>query len=144
QGIFGNAFDFTFVVKGAYTKEEILPLFQKYLGNLPSNNNVICSTSDSINKTHIKLPKGPIYQTLYADKMDTAYKLYTTWYNLSYVFPISESNWKDRIVLDFINIYLFSKVNYTLRYLKGIGTYSALTEGSYSETDCLYNLAFYV
>lgn len=144
QGIFGNAFDFTFVVKGAYTKEEILPLFQKYLGNLPSNNNVICSTSDSINKTHIKLPKGPIYQTLYADKMDTAYKLYTTWYNLSYVFPISESNWKDRIVLDFINIYLFSKVNYTLRYLKGIGTYSALTEGSYSETDCLYSLAFYV
>src|SRR5690606_11475601 len=144
QAIFGNASDFTFVVKGMYEKDQVLPLLQKYLGNLPANNHTIGCTADDSDKTDFKLPIGPVYHTFYADKMNTSYKLYTTWYNLSYVFPITETNWKDRIVLDFINIYLFSKVNYSLRYLKGLGTYGPLTEGNYSEKDALYSLAFYV
>ena len=143
QTIFGNPSDFTFTITGGYNKEKILPLLQKYIGNLPVINTPY-PTSNIVNKTEIKLPKGPIYHTFYADKMNTSYKLYTVPYALSFVFEIHKSNWKDRAVLNLIRTYLLPKVIYELRYINGKSLYSAYSEGKYSETDELYNLAIYV
>src|SRR5690606_8750700 len=144
QAIFGNASDFTFVIKGMYEKDKVLPLLQKYLGNLPTNEIISCTKLYTTDKNELKSPIGPVQHTFYANKMKTGYKLYTIWYNLSYVFPMVETKGEDRFVLDFINLYLYSKVKYLLRHEKGIATYGALTEGSYSETDNLYSLAIYV
>ncbi|WP_417359638.1 insulinase family protein [Galbibacter sp.] len=144
QTIFGNASDFTFVVKGRYEKERILPLLQKYLGNLPSDNNVNCSDMDDINKMDIELPKGPIYHTFYADKMKAGYKLYTVPYMLSYIVPIPEDNWKDRVTMDIIRIYLGPKFNQELRFIKGTSVYYNTVEGRYSKADALYSLTIFV
>lgn len=144
QTIFGNSSNFTFIIKGNYEKERILPLLQKYLGNLPSNNTAICQFGDSINKRKIELPNGPIYKSFYADKMNTAYKLYTVPYIISYIAPIPEDNWKDRVTMDIINTYLGPKINQELRFIKGASIYSGTVEGYYSKEDSLYNLTIFV
>ncbi|MGS2737751.1 M16 family metallopeptidase [Sinomicrobium sp. M5D2P17] len=144
SAIFGNASDFTFVIKGKYRKEQVLPLLQKYLGNLPADDCTSCPTVNTFNKNVIELPQGPVYHTFYADKMKTGYKLYTTPYMLSYVFPIPEDNWKDRVIMDMINIYLLPKVGRELRFIKGASVYNETLEGRYSKADALYSLTVYV
>lgn len=144
ETIFGNASDFTFTIKGKYKKDKVMPLLQKYLGNLPTSKRNCGKNLNLVVKNDFKLLIGPIYHEFYAAKMNTGYKLYTIWYNLSFIFSISEANWEDRIVLDFISLYLYSKVSYILRYEKGIGTYSALTEGRFLKSDGIYSLAIYV
>lgn len=141
QTIFGNASDFTFVIKGRYEKEQVLPLLQKYLGNLPTEMQYY---RPFLEKSQVKLPIGPIYHTFYANKMKTAYKLYTTPYVLTYVFTIPKDNWKDRVVLNLIKTYLRPKVDLDLRYIKGGSLYNTYTEARYSEKDALYSLAISV
>ncbi|WP_461532635.1 M16 family metallopeptidase [Sinomicrobium sp.] len=144
KAIFGNASDFTFVVKGRYKKEQVLPLLQKYLGNLSTTSQVVCSTVNTFDKKGIELPPGPVYHTFYADKMKTTYKLYFTPYVLSYVFPIPEDNWKDRVIMNIIHIYLYRKVDKELRFIVGTGTYAESVNGQYLKADALYNLAIFV
>lgn len=144
RAIFGNASDFTFIVQGKYEKERILPLLQKYLGNLPTIDHISFSRDEPFNKTDVELPQGPVYHTFYADKMKTAYKLYTTPYVLFYAFAIPKDAWKDRMILNLINSYLLPKVRFELRYIKGGSFYNAFTEGRYIEKDALYSLAVYV
>jgi len=140
RAIFGNASKFTFTVKGSYKKELVLPLLQKYLGNLPSNSNILCQT----NENDVRLPKGPVYHTFYADKMNIGYKLYTLPYMLTYIFPVSEDNWKDRVVLDIININLRFKVDGELRFIKGASVYYKSLEGRYFKANELYSLTIHV
>ncbi|MEJ4087760.1 insulinase family protein [Galbibacter orientalis] len=140
RAIFGNASKFTFTVRGSYKKEQVLPLLQKYLGNLPSNSNILCPT----NENDVTLPKGPIYHTFYADKMKIGYTLYTLPYILTYIFPIVEENWKDRVVMDILNIDVQSKVGSELRFIKGASVYHETIEGRYSKVDELYSLTIHV
>src|SRR5690606_7922688 len=70
QSIFGNASDFTFVVKGKYKEEQVLPLLQKYLGNLPANKKTSCISINSTDENNFKLPNGPLYHAFYANKMN--------------------------------------------------------------------------
>lgn len=144
QTIFGNASDFTFIVKGKYEKERILPLLQKYLGNLLCYKSSSYSTMDTLIKIDNEIPKGPVYHTFYADKMETAYKLYTVPYMLSYIFPIPEENWKDRVVMEVITTYLRPKVNRELRFIKGGSFYDESIDGRYSKTKGLYSFTLYI
>src|SRR5690606_22699370 len=60
KALYGNAGDFTFVVSGNYFEGEVLPLLQKYLGNLPNLlGTEICHTNKTKRK---RLPEGPLYQ----------------------------------------------------------------------------------
>lgn len=140
RAIFGNASQFKFTVSGSYSEEQILPLLQKYLGNLPSISDINCTTR----KSDITLPKGPVYHTFYADKIKTGYNLYTVPYMLSYVFPIPESNWKERVVMELITAYLRPKVNIELRFIKGASVYYESIEGRYSDTNALYSIKIYL
>src|SRR5699024_9800230 len=47
RSIFGNASQFTITIKGNYKKKEVLPLLQKYLGNLTSNADASCPNNKS-------------------------------------------------------------------------------------------------
>lgn len=138
--IFGNASQFTFIVRGGYKKVQVLPLLQKYFGNLPSIADIPCPT----NKNDVTLPKGPIYHTFYADKIKAGYTLYTLPYMLTYIFPIPKENWKDRVVMDIININLRFKVDGELRFIKGASVYYESIEGKYSKADELYSLTVHV
>src|SRR5699024_1568657 len=95
-------------------------------------------------KSDITLPKGPVYHTFYADKIKTGYNLYTVPYMLSYVFPIPESNWKERVVMELITAYLRPKVNSELRFIKGASVYYESIEGRYSDTNALYSTKIYL
>lgn len=140
NSIFGKPSEFTFTIKGNYKKEQVLPLLQKYLGNLPTNSDFSCSK----NKDQVKLPKGPIYHTFYGDRMNIGYKLYTRPYMLTYIFPIPEENWKDRVVLEIINTQLYCKIDGELRFIRGASVYQETIEGRYSEADELFSLTIHV
>ena len=142
--IFGNASDFTFVVSGRYEKERVLTLLKKYLGNLPASVQTSSTAKKASDSGYFKVPKGPIYHTFYADIMNTAYKLYTTPYALTYVFAIPKDNWKDRVVLNLIETYIQPMVNNELRYIKNGSFYSTSTTAIYSEKQSLYNFTIYV
>ena len=147
KNIFGNASDFTFIIKGRYDKMKVMPLLQKYLGNLPSDKDAIkanCSALKEIKKTDIKLSQGPIYNTFYADKIKAGYKLYTVPFMLTYIFPITEKNWKDQVVLNMISTYLGPKIDQELRFIKGASVYYETVEGRYSKVNSLYSLAIFV
>ena len=144
SNIFGNAFDFTFVIKGNYKKKRILPLLQKYLGNLPTCRNSICSTTNNIDKMDIESPKGPIYHEFYATNMNTSYKLYTTPYSLMYTFIIPNDNWKERVILDLIYAYLRPKIHLELRYIKGGGFFNSFVERKYSKKNAIYSFSVFV
>ncbi|WP_417361505.1 insulinase family protein [Galbibacter sp.] len=140
RAVFGNASQFTFVIRGSYKKEQVLPLLQKYLGNLPTNSDTPCST----NENDVTLPKGPIYHTFYVNKMKAGYTLYTLPYMLTYIFPISKENWKDRVVMDIININLRSMIDGELRFIRGASVYQETLTGRYSNSDELYSLTVHV
>src|SRR5690606_1916384 len=78
------------------------------------------------------------------DKMNIGYSLYTQPYMLTYIFPIPDDNWKDRVVMDIINIDLKSKIGGELRFIKGASVYHETIESRHSKADELYSLTVYV
>ncbi len=58
--LFGNAGNFTFFFTGNLDMDTILPMMQKYLGSLPSNDNKL-----HYRDLGIRPPKGPVKKTVY-------------------------------------------------------------------------------
>lgn len=119
--LFGNGSDFTFLLSGGFSIDKVLPLLQKYLGNLPENSyKLSCSPKQDIPA----LPKGPLYKEFYARDIDPSYTMHSVLYSLCYTAKTAEvQDWKEQIKLMVLGDYMNSKIK-ELRTSHGAALYT--------------------
>lgn len=122
QQLYGNASDYTFIISGEFSKETILPLVRKYLGNLINSTNTVCATID---KAQINLPETPLYQEFFTTKMGTSYRMEESAnYILRFVKRQSGSyDWKEASKTKFLGRLMNEKLK-KFRYKKGAALYN--------------------
>ncbi|QED37776.1 insulinase family protein [Antarcticibacterium arcticum] len=113
-----NAANFTFIITGNFNKNEILPILQRYLGNLPKDENNICidqrkDEAFPLTDAHFILPKSVDNNFL----------------SIQFVSPLPiNSNYKDEIEIEFLKQALVLKLR-DLRNTKNLGVYFASAFG---------------
>jgi len=125
KDIFGNASNFTFIVSGNYSKDQIMPLLQKYIGNLPVRANKLVSENIICNKdAEVSLPSAPLYKEFYAEDMQPVYAMRSVNYELSYMMKNIEDfwDWKERVKLIALSKFIRPRLD-QLRYEKRAGLY---------------------
>ncbi len=122
QQLYGNAKDFTFLISGGFSINKVLPLLQKYLGNLPNlSDGGICLSNKVVDKN---LPKRPVYQKFSPQEMGAFYNMESVMYSLRFVGKTGNlTDWKERIKVDALGDLMDSKVK-GLRYVKGFSLYN--------------------
>jgi len=125
KALYGQASNFTFIVSGDITGLDILPLLQKYLGNLPNNpDKFFCPQENVFNH---KLPKGPIYKEFYAPK-----KIKNPLYSLVYAAKVKPSlDWKEYIKIKVFGLLMKSQIE-ELRFEGAGKLYFTSTGSSFS------------
>lgn len=113
-----NASDFTFVITGDFTKKKVLPLVQKYLGNLPNNKSsencmeLAPINSDPSNtdrkKTYFKIP----------------YNVSNNLLSIRYKTALKSLDFREVVGIEFLGRALDLKLK-SLRYEKNFGIYSS-------------------
>lgn len=125
--IFGNAKDFTFVISGKGKPNEVLPVLEKYLGNLP-NSSSPCKNSlpkDSISV----LPKAPVLQAL---PSIGNYDLPNVKYDLNFLKVAKRpDNWKEQLKVEALG-HVTTQLAWRLRYEKNYSLYSIGLGGGYN------------
>lgn len=117
---FENADDFTFVIVGSFTEEEILPLISKYLGALPGT-----GREEQPKDLDIHIPEGTISTTIYEGIADKA----TVRLVFSGPYHYSREN---NMQLDALAEIMQIRLTERLRESEG-GTYSPGVYASYSK-----------
>ncbi|MBZ9730767.1 insulinase family protein [Salegentibacter sp. JZCK2] len=118
-----NAEDFTFIITGDFKKNTMLPILQRYLGNLPSvKNSYVCKEAGKSN-SQLKKPAQDVKLTL--DKnVDEDFLV------IKYITPLGDDpGFKEEIRLEFIKQVLDLKLK-ELRYNKNLGVYFSVASGS--------------
>ena len=110
-----NADNYTVLITGDFQRGKILPLLQKYLGNLPS-----FQIAKNQNKNEIKEDTFQINQLhhTFSEPVDNSYL------SIQYRIPYNHIDFKTEIELELLKAALDIKVR-TLRYNKFLGVYSA-------------------
>ncbi|RTE54139.1 insulinase family protein [Arenibacter aquaticus] len=119
--LYGNARDYTFIVSGNFPIRKVLPLLQKYLGNLPNQNSGdTCISRHPVAHT---LPKGPVYKKFYVSEMSAAYKMKSVKYSLRYMAKLNDPmDWKEQLRMETLG-YLMNYRIKELRFLKNASLY---------------------
>ncbi|MBC9795374.1 M16 family metallopeptidase [Sinomicrobium weinanense] len=144
RDLYGNASDFTFIISGDFSKETVLPLIQKYLGNLPEN--TTGTTCITINKEQVSLPKTPLYREFHVNQMKTSYSGMHSgvYYMLRFVSKAKDiKDWKERIKLSFLGRLIGRKLN-SFRYEKGAALYNFYGYSNFNKYLKTYNLIIYL
>ena len=125
KSLYGNASDFTFIVSGDITSEEILPLLQKYLGNLPNSpDKFSCAQETVLNQ---EPPDGPLFKEFYAPK-----KIINPLYSLVYSAKVNPTlNWKEYITIKAFGFLMESQIK-ELRFNGAARLYFTGTGSSFS------------
>ena len=124
--LFGNAKDFTFIISGDFQVESILPLAQKYLGNLP--NSASSKFCPSIEK-EVFSPATPVSRTLEAPKN---YRMETAEYNISFVKPsLSSLDWKEQIKVEALG-WVTTQKAWRIRFEMGLAVYDVRINGNFN------------
>ncbi|RAV27715.1 M16 family metallopeptidase [Sinomicrobium soli] len=107
--LFGHAAEFTFIINGVYSKKAILPLLQKYLGNLPNKNKIV----KQMGRIQRLVPSGPVYKEFFLEDLNPGYKMYGPQYELVYRCKVDDMNdwWKDNERLKMISEFISSRVD---------------------------------
>lgn len=125
NSLFSDIGDFTFIVSGEFNEAEILPLLQKYLGNIPSKKKLDCNTL----KITGVLPKGPVSKKLNSPDL---YETINSFYGLRYVWPQElQRDWKEEIKVKALG-YLASNLVFGLRAKEGLSLYYFSAAGEYN------------
>ena len=116
--LFGNANQFTFLISGQFEYDFIIPLIQKYLGNLPNRKDLI--KTGSCNKVE-EIEPGPVLKKFPAPEY---YEIKNTVYGIWYVLKAKEpTDWKEQLRIEALGGVLNNKV-WALRIKKGYSLYS--------------------
>ena len=131
--LYGNAGDFTFLINGNFSKKSVLPLLQKYLGNLPSNNLSCCPLSTARFKpkngsTYIKLSSGNRYTVRGAH------------YYLCFINNADPKDWKEQIKVYALGWLAYQEVM-KLRFEKGYSIYGFGCAGDYNKNLSRYEVS---
>ncbi|MFD2790530.1 hypothetical protein KCTC52924_02949 [Arenibacter antarcticus] len=139
--LFENASDFTFILSGDFSRKSVLPLIQKYLGNLSNN---MITTCDSSVIGQIKLNKGPQYHEFLTDKMKTSYLMKSVKYMLRFISKAEDSmDWKERIRVVALGRLINFRLN-KFRYENGGALYNFSAHGVYNRYLESYSLGIYL
>src|SRR5690606_14795183 len=135
--LYGNIKDFTFIITGDFTFDSIIPLTQKYLGNLPNVSKLSECTSGDVNSN--PLPLGPIYKEILPFE-------YYTMKNVSYASRFiskaeNPGDWKEQIKIDVLGK-IIGKLGWNLRFNKGYNIYLITAFGKYNMDMQRYELGF--
>ncbi|MEH6679818.1 MAG: insulinase family protein [Sediminicola sp.] len=131
-GLFGRARDFTFMVSGNFSIDSLLPLAQKYLGNLPNAPySLVCNSS-----TTSTIPKGPI-----SKKIIAPYEMKNITYGLQFI-PGQKVpfDWGEAIKVGILGGLVRDRV-WSLRYDKGYALYTITGSGLYDHGLSKFRLA---
>lgn len=124
--LFRNAQDFTFTISGDFPMDVMLPLINRYLGNLPSfqpNINLALNRNDFAPK-----PSGPVFTQF---KFPESYTKTNYMYWPKYIISAEDQeDWKEKLLVSVIGRLLNSKV-WALRTEKGYALYTVNAYGKY-------------
>lgn len=135
EEIFGNARDFTFLISGDFKPELVIPLVQKYLGNLPNLDNP--KKSPSIQEA-AGMPKGPLY---FAIPSEGNYRIENINYATKFVQEVQDQgNWKETIKVEALGEVIRHKL-WALRFEKGYGLYGVYAAGRFNRDMDRYEIA---
>lgn len=124
--LFGDSQDFTFTITGDFPMDSVMPLVNKYLGNLPSIK--MDKTKISVRNYNLSKPAGPILVEFKSS--DT----FSANYNYRPIFIVpnkDQVSWKEKIVAEVLGRVLNEKV-WGLRFEKGYGLYDVAVVGKYN------------
>ncbi|WP_424494112.1 M16 family metallopeptidase [Salinimicrobium sp. GXAS 041] len=122
---FGDAEGFIFLITGAFEIEELLPLVQKYLGNLPGGKPCIERQENG----SLMFPEGPSFQELpNTGNLDMLNISYGTSFIIK---PENIYDWKERLKIEVLGEVVRQKL-WGLRFKKGYGLYDVSARGLYN------------
>jgi predicted Zn-dependent peptidase len=134
----GDAEDFTFIVSGSFSVEEVLPLLQKYLGNLPVRSNSI-SDRTRIAK-EVTLPASPLYKQFNPHTMGAGYKMKNIFYYRKYLSKVDKPmHWKELIDIEVLGYMLNSRI-LDLRFSVEAGLYDMTAFGTINKESSFYDI----
>ncbi|HTN68970.1 MAG TPA: insulinase family protein [Dysgonamonadaceae bacterium] len=125
--LFKRADAFTFIISGDFDEKKLLPLLEKYLGNLPN------SGQPSIKKNKLtSIPTGPIHQVLEIPAIMPEHQLIS----VRYLFPIEADNWEAPLQMNILAELIKPQLQ-QLRYTQKRGIYLAMVSSLIDEENQL-------
>jgi len=137
--IFGNASDFIFLISGDFEINKVLPLVQKYLGNLPD---VDRSKKDFFKATEAKpISQGASY---YLFPSQGNYRVENISYGTRFIENAIDSNdWREQLKVEALGEILRQKL-WSLRFERGYALYDVKAAGIYNELLNRYEIISYL
>ncbi|MFC6859178.1 M16 family metallopeptidase [Zunongwangia atlantica] len=127
--IFGNAEDFEFIFTGDFEIESILPLLDKYLGNL-SNLQQSGSAKNTCPTFIPELPEAPLFERI---DLPDSYSTENVYYNLKYIRQKDQNNnWKEKLRIQILGK-IINRILNDLRTKNKLSLYFYGVAGGYNE-----------
>lgn len=122
--LFNDASQWTFILSGDFNAEEMMPLLQRYLGNLPEESVL---TTSRLKASFPKPPlKGPLVQRIKTQKSMSNEKYY-----LQYIQPTKEVlSWQEEVLVQTLGELIETKLQ-RLRQELGLSVYDLWSDGYY-------------
>jgi len=130
ESVFKNAEDYTFLIHTSIKSEKILPLIDKYLGNLSPGT---IEPNTNLTKEVIELPKAPYRKTLNIASIPDQNRMLT----ISYLKRLKADDWKTRLQIEILTKMLAERIK-NLRETKRRAIYDSSI--GYSENE-MYDLS---
>ena len=128
--IFGNAQNFTFTLTGDFEVDSVIPLVNKYLGNLPGRAEDPAPLS--VRNIPPSIPRGPLFIKF---EIPETYSKVNYMYRPLFIVPTNgQVNWKDKIIAEALGKVLDFKV-WNLRFQKGYSLYSVSGYSVFNENE---------
>lgn len=139
QKLFGNASEFTFIITGEVSEEKILPLVQKYLGNLPSKTNVSLDSKKGKSNKKKELSKGPLFVQISSNIFDAPYNMESVRYSLRYITKaVDPKDWKEHINIEVVGALMNSKIR-KLRFMEEAALYNMIALSKFNRESMNYD-----
>ena len=136
KSFFGDARDFTFIITGDFEIEQILPLAQKYLGNLSASN-----SRGTKNQARPELGEGPSLQIL---PNEGNYRMDNFSYGTIFIQQAKDAyDWQEHLRVEALGEVVRQKL-WDLRFKKGYGIYSVSGRGQYNADLRRYEVETYL
>ena len=114
QSLFQHPQEFVFLLSGDFKEEQVLPLLETYLGNLPVSINQVKREEEEVNT----LPQGTL------EKVYTIPGILPSDLNLKiqYTYPVARDDWKAQLNLQLMRDVIHTRL-WELRHVKKRGLY---------------------
>ncbi len=117
DSIFTEVDDFKFLITTSINAEKILPLMDKYLGNIADG---AIENRDHLRREDIELPNAPFRKTLQINSIPKQNNILS----INYLNQLNPENWKTRLQLEIITKMMVERIK-KLRYTKRRAIYDS-------------------